>query len=473
MFYILDDISNSISISYSYLIFIISSLTICLFLEIKELRSRKAIFSLLLFSLFLTNIVPLYLLVSSENPFQFNFVLYPEYINKSAGLVSMFIISLMIGQISSQKKIISASKINFRNEFRLSQLGKKVFLFLSMICALGFIATAGSSFWSASVYREGLEYGQTFDNGIAGNFRFLFSIFFAIYIYFIISLASLNILNKSDNIAQITILNQIKKKDYFSIACLLIYSCLYLIGGDRGAFLLSILTIFAAYTLLAKKINFTKIILASLVGAVFMKYLTFYRSGSDADLIIVYDLVMDDGIFLLFEELYGSFIHIQTALHISETEGFQYGALWVSSLLSVFPLLVRFLNSNNLMPEYTESATYFTNYILKGDVHTGLGTNLIADIYINIGLFGLVIFGLLIGYLYGYLTRGMLGEENKIMTSNFLINKKYRIVIFLIFTSGFFYLPRAGVFHEFKAICWGLLLMFLYRIIARKIVINK
>lgn len=472
MFYILDDLSNNISISYSYLIFIISSLTICFFLEIKEISSIRAMFSLFLFSLFLTNIVPLYLLVSSENPFQFGFILYPEYINKSAGLISMFIILLMIGRISSQRKIISISEINFRTERRLSYLGKKTFLFLSILCALGFVATAGSSFWSASVYREGLEYGQTFDNGIAGNFRFLFSVFFAIYIYFVISSASLDLLSRI-NIDQVTIFNQIKKKDFFFIACLLAYSCLYLIGGDRGAFLLSILTIFSVYTLVAKKINFIKIVLASLVGAVFMKYLTFYRSGSDADLTMVYDLVMDGGIFLLFEELYGSFIHIQTALHMSEVEGFQYGALWVTSLLSVFPLLVRFLDSNDLMPEYTESATYFTNYILRGDVHTGLGTNLIADIYINFGLFGLAFFGFFIGYLYSYLTNGVLGDKNKIITSNFILTKKYRIVVFLIFTSGFFYLPRAGVFHEFKAVCWGLLLMFLYRTIVKKLIINN
>lgn len=455
-----------------YIAFIAISLLVCITLELLDKKSSKAMMYVLLFSLSVTNIIPLCFILLSNDISSLAFYWNNNFLNSAAGLVSIFIGSILLG-FSAPCKSVSAQNLmhtlNYNYWGARIRSGRNLFFFLSIFCALAFVILAGDSFWQASIYTKGIDYGSSYDNAIAGNFSYLYSIFFTIYIYFVIAFASLGYMN-GDGVGKI--IDHIPRRDIFHILILFAFSCLYLIGGDRGPFIFCVATVFSAYTIITKKINFFLVIIALLFSASIMKLVTFIRSGYDGGINFVLKLFIDGEIFMLFDELYGTFIHIQVASDIVISEGIKFGMLWLSNILSVFPLLVRTLRNFDAMPDFSDSALYFTDIILGGYITVGLGTNLIADILINLGFFGVVVVGFFIGYSYAKINNGF-SSGSYFISASYIIMNKYKTVLFLTFTAGFFYLPRAGLFNEFKSACWGSLILAVFYMAHSRFKFNK
>lgn len=471
---------SSEPLSISYCVFVLFTLLVCVVLEIKSNDSAKTMYLLLIFSLSVTNLIPIYQLISFDSISDLSYVVYSNHLNFSVGLVSIFIISLILGFSFFSKVVASYSGGGFRryydafgegliipvvlNEINALALMKRLFLILAIACALLFSGLAGESFWGASHYRLGLGEGRVYDNSLAGNFKFLFQIFYVLYIYCVMATASAKYLVRvNGGFLERGILSFVTVRDLFWGGLLFGYTLLYLIGGDRGPFLISVLTIFSAYTFVIKKLNFVYFVVAIVCGAAAMKLITFYRSGLDGGFEFVMSLFSEGEFLLLFNELYGTFKHIQVSREITLVDGYYLGELWFAYLVAPIPLLLRFLRNHGLVPDHTETATFFTDHILNGDIYTGLGTNLIADIYVNLGLLGVIFGGFLIGLILVYFGGLRARSSGFLGAAFFLVFCRYRVVAFLVLTSGFVYLPRASLLHELKAVLWAILILFLVR----------
>ena len=79
----------------------------------------------------------------------------------------------------------------------------------------------------------------------------------------------------------------------------------------------------------------------------------------------------------------------------------------------------------------------------------GVGTTIIADIYLDFGLFGCVI-------LMGFLGGGFAWIENR----GFYTKSLYSHTLFMMCASFAFYWPRSSYITNIKEITWTLLLIF-------------
>ena len=102
---------------------------------------------------------------------------------------------------------------------------------------------------------------------------------------------------------------------------------------------------------------------------------------------------------------------------------------------------------------YGSSSSYFTYLIQGRNPGYGNGTNIIADLYID---FGEVLTYLIVFLFFFYLT----SLESKFYRSN---NLTVGGVIFLVFYSVSFYLPRGSIFMQLEKISLILILIIILK----------
>ena len=135
------------------------------------------------------------------------------------------------------------------------------------------------------------------------------------------------------------------------------------------------------------------------------------------------------------------------AAHVPNEHDYFYGSLWVAALLSPIPFAQSaYSDAMNLWWYEIDSSNYIT-YLVLGKYPTwGLGTSLVADIYINFGLMGIIFFMLVLGVFLKKLTL-----ELKYPSS-------YKWLIVAATVSGVsLYYARSTYLMSVRDIVWGIL----------------
>jgi len=138
--------------------------------------------------------------------------------------------------------------------------------------------------------------------------------------------------------------------------------------------------------------------------------------------------------------------------NVPQYHDFFFGKMWISGFLSVVPLSqnIYFQLTDNVMHE-VGSSKYIT-YLMRGKHSTyGEGTTIIADIYLNFGLFGVIFFMFLLGVFF-----------KKVVNELNLQQNYYWIVPAIVLASLAFYMGRAAMPLVFRPIVWGLFLTMLF-----------
>lgn len=328
----------------------------------------------------------------------------------------------------------------------------KNLFWVSLVLFVLFVMLAGNSFLSGGIYKG--EGGTGAGEGISVYIQLLFS-------FSILVLTAAVILNsKSDK--KLSILSWLFKLDKKYLLLAGAYVLLFLSIGDRGVGMQVAFTFLVIFGSIVKAISLKKFSAIIIVGAIFMTLVGLGRSDDTGENILIagankfefsssYDITM---------ELANSVRTLYTALdNVPEDHNYFYGKLWLGRLLSVVPFAQSVYLQLSGSNEYELGSAGYITYLKFGtNPPTGEGTTLIADIYLNFGLIGVIFFMFLLGVFFKKL-------QNELNTQQSF----YWIVFAGIFASITFYMGRGSLFDSLRPILWAAVLAILF-VRTRKIV---
>ena len=239
----------------------------------------------------------------------------------------------------------------------------------------------------------------------------------------------------------------------------LLFTILFLRVGDRGPVIQLFLITIALYSMFVVRINFRKFALMILFGMFILTFISYARTRDDTllrsenslsaylergkekmKLNSFYDLGMD--LIVNNRNLY-------VGIDYADKNGYNYGKDMFIHLFAAVPRLPVFMA--NLVfdstPRELSSGYIITIEALGPNPTWGLGTNLIADIYMNFGLFGVLIFMFLLGVIIRKL-------QISVQTKSNILN----LVVYLFLLSFSLYMPRTTYFTPLRFVLWSIII---------------
>lgn len=231
---------------------------------------------------------------------------------------------------------------------------------------------------------------------------------------------------------------------------IILYTAIFLLIGSRTIPLRVCLLLLFSINALVVKIKKSIVLAIIVTGAVMMTLVGIARDGSalgnDAQILSIWDIGAD--LTINNRSLY-------TLMEYADKEGYSCGCTFLMNILSVAPFAQSiFLYVTGWNIDHISSASKNTSLgnqlvDLNG---TGLGTNLIGDIYLAFGLIGVI-------FMMYYLGRLLYKIEDNILKGNLL-----SILIYALIFMEVVYYPRSGILSPLRAVAWVCALYFLFRI---------
>ncbi|WP_262483404.1 O-antigen polymerase [Chryseobacterium piperi] len=241
------------------------------------------------------------------------------------------------------------------------------------------------------------------------------------------------------------ILNFYLKKSFKNFAIAFIYTLVFIYVGDRGSAIQTSLVLLFSYNIFYKKISKTKVTLIFIAGFVGLTLVSSLRSQdgnnkklNDVQFTHYYDFTMD--LIVNNRNLYAGYDY-------ANKNGINYGMSSIPYLFAPVPMLPSFITTNlyGVKPQELSTGSILTNDV---NATWGLGTNLIADIYMQFGFLGVIILMFLLGYVVSKL------ELNR--------KRKLFVTICYIFISSFsIYMARSSLFDTVRYITWAAIIYYL------------
>ncbi|WP_234571717.1 O-antigen polysaccharide polymerase Wzy [Rhodohalobacter sp. 614A] len=234
----------------------------------------------------------------------------------------------------------------------------------------------------------------------------------------------------------------------------LFYIFLFLRVGDRGPALLQILLLFGLYAVYVKPIPKRYLAILGISGILMMQIIGLGRvSDTNVEGTIVsrgVEKALNSNVLALTSSFIVNSRNLYVGLEYVDNEGINYGETYITYLLSPIPFGQRTFIA--ITGEHiTGSATFFTELAFSNNASFGLGTNLVADVYIAFGLTGVILmFGLLGSFIENY--------RNKLQRDGLHID-----IIYFSMLMYAVYLPRASMLTPLNIIVWTIALSYLLR----------
>lgn len=186
--------------------------------------------------------------------------------------------------------------------------------------------------------------------------------------------------------------NRISKSLFLFIA---LYSVLILSTGARGAILNVWLVLIWSYTYYIRHLKLLQFVALIFAGALVLSLVGLYRGGFSVEGFRFWDLFMD-----LIINNRNTFV----AIDYVDRNGVTYGESMLGVVLRAVPFFSGIVhNLFDLDPNKTVSSMILTVETLGEDPDFGLGTSIIADLYLAFGTVGVIFFMYVLGYFIRYL----------------------------------------------------------------------
>lgn len=249
------------------------------------------------------------------------------------------------------------------------------------------------------------------------------------------------------------------------VAILLGFTFMNIYIGERGAVLSFLLILLYGYQLISvKKISILRflllgILLVGLLNVMKIIRVTDVENKDDSRLELLKEHENTSSISPYTVELSSSILPLVVATtYIPEYEDYKYGLFQLNQIMISFPgffglyfNLLGFDTTNDV--NMFDSASYLTDKYLGKDAGWGIGSNCIADFYLDFGLIG-VILGM---FLWGNYVRKIDSLDYKTLNGISI----YSFVFRLIFFSSALYLPRSTILFPIKQCIYASLIMFI------------
>lgn len=233
------------------------------------------------------------------------------------------------------------------------------------------------------------------------------------------------------------------------LCVLLPYYFLIILSGDRGPIIYTTVITYGAYLVTQQKsLNFKKMILIVVIAGSFIQFLGYFRVTDGSVPIserIESTFVVKERLDSRNEttispptlELAASLRAYHAAVMDQEYNDKLYGMTHLGSIIGIIPGLGQLLMSLTSL-DFSSSAVYITE---KMGADHGMGTTVLADIYLNYGILGVV----LVFYFFGYLFANL----DYRAYSDFKNESLFFKVLFLVYLSYGIYIGRATFLFVF------------------------
>lgn len=213
---------------------------------------------------------------------------------------------------------------------------------------------------------------------------------------------------------------------------------LMLIIGSRTLPLQIVLLVIGLYSAIFKNMTFPKFLLNLLAGVALMFTIVLMRGYNQESDFIFSDLVMD-----LVINNRSSYL----ALEIVDHDGLNFGKSMISPVAAPIPLLQNILINSGLKESDLSSSLFFTVYTFGEFDGFGLGSNIIADIYISWGTIGVILLMFILGF--------FVNKSRLNLTKNV-----YYLTAYAVLMSYSVYLVRAEYFVFLRYLIWCAIIVF-------------
>lgn len=357
-----------------------------------------------------------------------------QYVNYGTWLSSVGGISWVLGFSIIKSKSLT------KNKSYVLKYNK--FLNFTIVIFVLFLLTAGRDFLTGGVYKG--SGGSAAGGGVSAHLQILFSISIILLTGFII------IDNKKnyDN----NLLKWFFRLDKRFLFLYFTYLFLFLMIGDRGGPVFLVITTIILIGTIIRPLKLPLLLISIFVGSIFLSLISLGRSEKSGIGILSagaekfeftsgYDNTL---------ELANSVRTLYMAIsHVPENRDFFYGKLWIGNLIAPIPFAQSvYLDLTDTEHYEIGSAGYITYLTFGPNSPSGEGTSLIADIYLNFAVFGVVLFMFLLGLLFKK-------ADNSLKSFDSL---KW-IVIAVILASSSIYFGRGSLFLMIRPIIWSIILM--------------
>ena len=227
------------------------------------------------------------------------------------------------------------------------------------------------------------------------------------------------------------------------------WSLFLLLTGNRGEAMLIALPPIILYFFLIKRIKNMTVIFGAIVGSFAMVYVGLTRQG-DSDF---QESAVELGAFGVFRDYGAAYVNQQGLIQYTDAHGMYGLSVGFRTLVSSVPFLGGFLIGDSFSNKNEGKTNELTTeqWQLASNMDSGLGTNLLGDLYYAGGLFFVVIYMGILGWFLSYCYER-------------LYNKKY-LNAFSLFTycwifADCLYILRASYYHLFRQIGFSLVIYF-------------
>jgi len=322
-----------------------------------------------------------------------------------------------------------------------------VFPVISIACFLVFAALVGPS------YLRGAYAGSANWGGGASHAFRLFGVFFYLTL-------ALDVYKVRLTKPKVGIIEYFFSFNLLSIGFAAFFVLFNLFTGDRGPILSTLLILAGGYDFFFKRINFFVAIAAIVFGIVVLSFISDYRSKDASE---TFEQKVEEGkrkkeaqkFYEYTGDLASSVRIMNYAVMLTpKISDHYFGWIQAGRLATTVPLTAGVLNRAvpirvHNTPLGSTSSSVFTFHILGPNSQIGVGTSILADLYLDFGLFGCFLGMLFFGYFIGWV-------ELRSQTHMGM----YQVVFYLLVVSTAIYWPRSFIGFNFQS--WFLSILVLY-----------
>lgn len=229
-------------------------------------------------------------------------------------------------------------------------------------------------------------------------------------------------------------------KIIFIVAIFFILFSLYI--GTRTYALMFGILIIGLFSTYIKFIPLRPFLFLIGIGCFLMTIVGMTRSGGEISLKSAADLIMD-----LVINCRSTYV----ALEYTNEHGFTLGTSLLGNILACLPFAQGiFVSLTGIHPRDISSSGFLTSLTLGYESSLGLGTNIIADLYLAFGFIGVIMAMYLLGRFIAKLM-------NKLYIS------EYSSVVYFIILSQCLYMARGEFFTPLRYVVWSLFILIMIR----------
>lgn len=221
-----------------------------------------------------------------------------------------------------------------------------------------------------------------------------------------------------------------------------------LLSGYRSQAMQIIIPLLICYSIYVQKISAKMFFSILLVGFVVMIVIGMTRSGGDIE--------SDVSTLYYFRDFNAANASLGFFIEEVNRNGVTGGSNYIPQALSFIPYLQSvvgyFVDFNSFA---LPSSRYYTGVFDSG---SGLGTNIIGDIYYTFGFVGVVVIMFVMGRFCSYLSNQ---------------KSKYVFLMYLIFSGNSIFAARVELLYVVRMLAWGCIILFAISILSKMIINNK